>query len=78
MATPKKKVSRSRRNMRRFAGGNRLEKPTSILSVVDGKRTRPHRVTAALVEQNRYLESTAKYRKTLVSSQTGEQPTPAS
>ena len=30
MATPKKKVSKSRRNMRRFAGGNRLDKPTIV------------------------------------------------
>ena len=32
MATPKKKVSRSRRNMRRFAAGNQLDKPTSSLA----------------------------------------------
>lgn len=29
MAVPKKKVSRSRRDKRRFAGGNKIEKPTA-------------------------------------------------
>lgn len=44
MATPKKKVSKSRRNMRRFAGGNRLEKPTTINCPACNETTRPHRV----------------------------------
>lgn len=44
MAVPKKKVSRSRRNMRRFAGGNRLEKPTLITCASCNEPTRPHRV----------------------------------
>ena len=30
MAVPKKKVSRSRRNMRRFAAGNKLDKTTVV------------------------------------------------
>lgn len=63
MATPKKKVSRSRRNMRRFAGGNRLEKPTVIVSSVDQERTRPHRVTRALIAAGRHLEATAGHKK---------------
>ena len=44
MATPKKKVSRSRRNMRRFAGGNRLEKPTIVDCPSCHELRRPHRV----------------------------------
>ncbi|MBI3533872.1 MAG: 50S ribosomal protein L32 [Deltaproteobacteria bacterium] len=44
MAVPKKKTSRSRRNMRRFAGGNRLEKPTTITCPTCNEPTRPHRV----------------------------------
>ncbi len=44
MAVPKKKVSRSRRNMRRFASGNRLEKPTIISCPACSEPTRPHRV----------------------------------
>ena len=44
MATPKKKVSRSRRNMRRFASGNQLDKPTVITCPNCSEPTRPHRV----------------------------------
>lgn len=44
MAVPKKKVSRSRRNMRRFAGGNRLEKTTVVTCPSCSEPTRPHRV----------------------------------
>jgi large subunit ribosomal protein L32 len=46
MATPKKKVSRSRRNMRRFSGGNRLDKPTVVTCPECHEPTRPHRVCA--------------------------------
>ncbi len=46
MATPKKKISRSRRNMRRFAGGNRLEKPTTVTCPSCHEPTRSHRVCA--------------------------------
>jgi large subunit ribosomal protein L32 len=44
MAVPKKKVSRSRRNMRRFAAGNQLDKPTSMTCPSCNAITRPHRV----------------------------------
>lgn len=44
MATPKKKVSRSRRNMRRFAGGNRLDKPTAVICASCNEAKRPHRI----------------------------------
>lgn len=44
MAVPKKKVSKSRRNMRRFAGGNKLAKPTIITCPSCSEPTRPHRV----------------------------------
>jgi len=63
MATPKKKISRSRRNMRRFASGNRLEKPEVITSAVNQELTRPHRITRALLASGRYLEATASYQK---------------
>ena len=46
MATPKKKVSRSRRNRRRFAAGNQLEKTTVVNCKSCGEPTRPHRVCA--------------------------------
>jgi large subunit ribosomal protein L32 len=46
MATPKKKVSRSRRNMRRFAAGNKLGKTTTKTCSSCGEPTRPHRVCA--------------------------------
>ena len=44
MAVPKKKVSRSRRNMRRFASGNKLEKPTTVSCPSCNEPTRPHRI----------------------------------
>jgi len=44
MAVPKKKVSRSRRNMRRFASGNKLAKPTGATCTNCNEPTRPHRV----------------------------------
>ncbi len=44
MAVPKKKVSRSRRNMRRFAGGNQLAQPTITFCSHCHDVTRPHRV----------------------------------
>ncbi len=44
MATPKKKVSRSRRNMRRFASGNRMDPVTVITCPACHEPTRPHRV----------------------------------
>jgi large subunit ribosomal protein L32 len=44
MAVPKKKVSKSRRNMRRFAAGNQLAKPTVINCPSCSEPTRPHRV----------------------------------
>ncbi len=46
MAAPKKKVSRSRRNMRRFASGNRMEKTTLVSCPNCNEPTRPHRVCA--------------------------------
>lgn len=44
MATPKKKISKSRRNMRRFAGGNKLASPTVTMCPSCNELTRPHRV----------------------------------
>jgi large subunit ribosomal protein L32 len=44
MAVPKKKVSKSRRNMRRFAGGNRMEKITLSTCPGCNEPSRPHRV----------------------------------
>lgn len=46
MATPKKKISKSRRNMRRFAAGNRLGKTTVVNCSSCGEPTRPHRICA--------------------------------
>ncbi len=44
MATPKKNVSKSRRNMRRFSGGNRLD-PVSVITCPEcSEITRAHRV----------------------------------
>ena len=47
MAVPKKKVSRSRRNMRRFSAAYQMDPVTIITSPISGDPTRPHRVTVA-------------------------------
>jgi large subunit ribosomal protein L32 len=61
MATPKKKVSRSRRNMRRFAAGNRLEKTTTVICSSCSEPTRPHRVCACgFYDGKSIVASTAK------------------
>lgn len=44
MAVPKKKSSRSRRNMRRFSSSNRLLKLTAISCPNCHETVRPHRV----------------------------------
>lgn len=44
MAVPKKKVSRSRRNMRRFASGNQLAPVTTIVDAITTEPIRPHRI----------------------------------
>lgn len=44
MAVPKKKVSKSRRNMRRFAAGNKLGKTTVVTCASCSEPTRPHRI----------------------------------
>jgi large subunit ribosomal protein L32 len=44
MATPKKKVSRSRRNMRRFGPGNRPDKPTTTVCASCHEPVRPHSI----------------------------------
>ena len=46
MATPKKKVSRSRRNMRRFAAGNKLAVTAVVNCPSCHETTRPHRICA--------------------------------
>jgi len=50
MAVPKKKVSRSRRNMRRFSAAYQLDPVTWTNSVVNGDPVRPHSVTLATVD----------------------------
>lgn len=63
MAVPKKKISRSRRNMRRFAAGNQLDKPTGIVCPITNSVRRPHRISKELLASGRYLEVTAKGKK---------------
>ncbi len=46
MAVPKKKVSKSRRNMRRFAAGNKLAKTAVVTCPSCSEPTRPHRICA--------------------------------
>jgi large subunit ribosomal protein L32 len=44
MAVPKKKVSRSRRNMRRFSAAYQLEKPTTGTCPACSEPKRAHRI----------------------------------
>lgn len=61
MATPKKKVSRSRRNMRRFSTAYKLDPVTVVHSSVLDGLTRPHRVTLETVAQ--YVEAKKKRKE---------------
>jgi large subunit ribosomal protein L32 len=66
MAVPKKKVSRSRRNMRRFAGGNRLGKPTIVLCSGCNEPTRPHSICrCGMYSGKQVLPVRAKKEKTV-------------
>ena len=49
MAVPKKKVSRSRRNMRRFSAAYQLD-PVTVTTDTNGDLVRPHTVTLATVD----------------------------
>jgi len=50
MAVPKKKVSRSRRNMRRFSAAYQLDPVTWTTSAVNGDQVRPHSVTLDTID----------------------------
>lgn len=54
MAVPKKKISRSRRNMRRYSCAYQID-PVATTTGVDGTQTRTHTVTMANVAQ--YVEA---------------------
>ncbi len=60
MATPKKKVSKSRRNMRRFASGNRMDKPTITTCPSCNEPTRPHSVCACGHYKGKTVVASAK------------------
>ncbi|MDR3608682.1 MAG: 50S ribosomal protein L32 [Oligoflexia bacterium] len=49
MAVPKKKVSRSRRNMRRFSAAYQLD-PVTVTTDTNGELVRPHTVTLASLD----------------------------
>lgn len=65
MAVPKKKISKSRRNMRRFSTAYKMEQTEVAKSTINGELTRPHRITKALLASGRYLEMTAAGAKRL-------------
>lgn len=54
MAVPKKKISRSRRNMRRFSCAYQID-PVASTTGLDGGQVRTHTVTLATVAQ--YVEA---------------------
>ena len=54
MAVPKKKISRSRRNMRRFSCAYQID-PVENTTGIDGTQVRTHTVTLANVAQ--YVEA---------------------
>ncbi len=54
MAVPKKKISRSRRNMRRYSCAYQID-PVAYTTGLDGSQIRTHTVTLATVAQ--YVEA---------------------
>jgi ribosomal protein L32 len=64
MATPKKKVSKGRRNMRRFASGNKLAKVTYQLDE-NGNPKRPNTVTLETIAA--YVEARQAQKKSRAS-----------
>ena len=60
MAVPKKQSSKSRRNMRRFASGNRLGKPTSTMCTECNEPVRPHSICGRMTECSYYKKKTEK------------------
>lgn len=49
MAVPKKKSSKSRRNMRRFSAAYALD-PVTVTTDMEGNQVRPHTVTLATID----------------------------
>ena len=62
MAVPKKKISRSRRNMRRFSCAYQID-PVAITTGLDGAQVRTHTVTLATVAQYVEARKSAKATK---------------
>lgn len=54
MAVPKKKISRSRRNMRRYSSAYQMD-PVAVTTATDGSQVRTHTVT--LETLGAYLEA---------------------
>lgn len=54
MAVPKKKISPSRRDQRRYSARNVMKTPTWVLSPINSEVVRPHRVTMETLSA--YLE----------------------
>jgi ribosomal protein L32 len=65
MATPKKKVSRSRRNMRRFSAAYEMDPVSWTTGSIEGQLVRPHRVTVETLDA--YIAARAQ-RKSAKSS----------
>ncbi len=70
MAVPKKKVSRSRRNMRRFASGNRLDVPTTVTCPSCHEPKRPHCVCACGFYNNKQVLNTRKVARQVKQAET--------
>lgn len=51
MATPKKKISKSRRNMRRNSVVYRAHPVATVISPITHEPTRPHRVTLETIDE---------------------------
>ena len=78
MAVPKKKVTKSRRNMRRFSAAYQLEDTAIVVSPINNEPTRPHRITREVLASGRYLESTAAFRKKNGAKKSAKKTTEAS
>jgi ribosomal protein L32 len=58
MATPKKKISRSRRDKRRYSKANQLRPETVATSPFTGEPIRPHRITLETIDE--YIKARAE------------------
>ncbi len=74
MATPKKKISKSRRNMRRNSPVYRADPVATVISPITHEPTRPHRVTLETIDQYVAQKKKHKAQRLVARTQQSESP----